>query len=98
MPGNHIILFLLWTVYCLLHSLLASIAIKKTAGCSPRQSIPVFRLVYTIFAFVFLVYILYYQFSIETMAVFKTLCFPGYQLYDRFNWIGYNVYLHKNIL
>jgi methanethiol S-methyltransferase len=75
MPGNHIILFLLWTVYCLLHSLLASIAIKKRLAGFLGNQFRYYRLAYTIFAVVFLVYILYYQFRIETMAVFKTTMF-----------------------
>jgi protein-S-isoprenylcysteine O-methyltransferase Ste14 len=75
MPGNHFILIFLWTAYCILHSLLASIGIKKKLLNILGDKFKYYRLFYTIFAFVFLVYILYYQFSIETSLVFNTSLF-----------------------
>jgi protein-S-isoprenylcysteine O-methyltransferase Ste14 len=71
MPGNHFILIVLWTTYCILHSLLASTAIKKKLSTLPGNTFKYYRLIYTVFAFVFLVFILYYQFNIDTSLVFK---------------------------
>src|SRR6476620_5034234 len=71
MPGNHFILIILWTVYCILHSLLASIGIKKKLLHILGNKFKYYLLCYTVFAFVFLVFILYYQINIETTLVFK---------------------------
>jgi|SRR6476620_743832 len=75
MPENHIILIFLWTSYCILHSLLASIGIKKKLLNILGDRFKYYRLFYTFFAFVFLVYILYYQFSIEISLVFNPFPF-----------------------
>ena len=68
---NHVILALLWIVYCLLHSLMASVGIKnwleKISGSSYRY----YRLFYSLFSFFFLVIILYFQFMLPTIMLYK---------------------------
>jgi methanethiol S-methyltransferase len=72
MPGNHIILILLWSVYCILHSLMASSGFKQKLVSLLGTRFKYYRLFYTLFAFLFLVFILYYQFNIETSRAFES--------------------------
>jgi methanethiol S-methyltransferase len=65
---DHIILATLWLVYCVLHSVLASPPFKKWI----RQKIKDYkwyRLWYTLFAFVFLSALVYYQVSMPTIRL-----------------------------
>lgn len=68
---NHVILALLWVMYCVLHSLLASVGIKnwlqKISGSSYRY----YRLFYSLFSFFFLVIVLYFQFMLPTIMLYK---------------------------
>jgi protein-S-isoprenylcysteine O-methyltransferase Ste14 len=68
---NHVILALLWIVYCALHSLMASVGIKnwleKISGSSYRY----YRLFYSLFSFFFLVVVLYFQFMLPTIILYK---------------------------
>ncbi len=68
---NHVILALLWIVYCALHSLMASVGIKnwleKISGSSYRY----YRLFYSLFSFFFLVIVLYFQFMLPTILLYK---------------------------
>lgn len=79
MPGNHVILILLWITYCMLHSLMASRGIKKRLAQILGARFKYYRLFYTLFAFVSLVLILYYQFTL-----------PGKKLFEPFiyTWMG----------
>jgi methanethiol S-methyltransferase len=72
MPGNHLILILLWSVYCILHSLMASSGFKQKLVSLLGTRFKYYRLFYTLFAFLFLVFILYYQFNIETSRAFES--------------------------
>jgi methanethiol S-methyltransferase len=72
MPGNHIILILLWSVYCILHSLMASSGFKQKLVSLLGTRFKYYRLFYTLFAFLFLVFIVYYQFNIETSRAFES--------------------------
>jgi methanethiol S-methyltransferase len=67
---NHIILAMLWTVYCVLHSMLASEWIKKKLR-SKMRNYKWYRLWYTLFAFVFLIAIVYFQLDLRTTELFK---------------------------
>lgn len=74
MVFNHIILAVLWIVYCALHSALASEELKKIL----RQRIKDYkwyRLWYTLFAFVFLIVVLYFQVTIHTIKLFAPVIF-----------------------
>src|SRR5688572_21343379 len=68
---NHIILATLWIVYVLLHSVLASLRLKTAMQKKLGNHYKHYRLVYTIFAFLFLVTILWYQLSIPTIRFYK---------------------------
>ena len=67
---NHIILAMLWIVYCVLHSVLASEWLKQMLHKN-FKNYKWYRLWYTVFAFVFLVVILYYQIQIRTIELFQ---------------------------
>lgn len=85
MVFNHIILATLWMVYCALHSVLASEWLKKRVR--QTKTFKWYRLGYTIFAFLFLVILLYYQIRMATIELFttsnflliagSTVCFSG---------------------
>lgn len=72
MIGSHIILALLWIVYCVLHSLLASTGVKKSLQKKLKSNYRYYRLFYTVFAFLFLVALLYYQISIPTTELYAS--------------------------
>ena len=71
MIGSHTILALLWIFYCVLHSLLASEEIKKNLQKSFERNYKYYRLFYTVFAFLFLGALLYYQISIPTIELYS---------------------------
>ncbi|GAA4752887.1 methyltransferase family protein [Flavisolibacter ginsenosidimutans] len=84
---NHVLLGLSWIVYCVLHSVFASLQVKnffkKILGDGFRH----YRLAYTVFAFAGLALILWFQFSIRSPRLFKSswisdiagaaFCIPG---------------------
>ena len=65
---SHIILAMLWIIYCVLHSVLASERLKKRLR--QIKNFKWYRLGYTIFAFVFLAGLLYYQIRIPAIELF----------------------------
>lgn len=67
---NHIILATLWIIYCVLHSVLASEWLKRKLR-NRMNNFKWYRLWYTIFAFVFLAGLLYYQIKISTVKLFN---------------------------
>jgi len=69
---NHIILATLWILYCLLHSVLASEWIKKKM----RQALADYkwyRIAYSLFAFISLAALFYYQLKIDTVQLFSVV-------------------------
>ena len=66
---NHIILATLWIIYCVLHSVLASEWLKKKIRKN-LTDYKWYRLWYSLFAFVFLVALLYYQLRMRTTQLF----------------------------
>jgi methanethiol S-methyltransferase len=66
---NHTILAMLWIIYCVLHSVLASEWLKRKLR-QKLNNYKWYRLWYTIFAFVFLAGLLYYQITISTVKLF----------------------------
>jgi protein-S-isoprenylcysteine O-methyltransferase Ste14 len=68
---NHIILATLWMIYCVLHSVLASEWLKKKLR-QKMKDYKWYRLWYTLFAFVFLALIIYYQIKISAIELFKS--------------------------
>lgn len=67
---NHIIVAVLWIIYCVLHSVMASEGIKKKLR-RKMKNYKWYRLWYTLFAFVFLVVIVYYQVMMSTIELFN---------------------------
>jgi methanethiol S-methyltransferase len=67
---NHIILATLWVIYCVLHSVLATERVKKKM----RQMLndyKWYRIWYSLFAFVYLIALLYYQVRLRTIQLFS---------------------------
>lgn len=71
MNTQHIILIALWIVYCVLHSILASGAVKRSLQRSMGAGFRYYRFGYTLFAFAGLVGILIYQASITSPLLFE---------------------------
>src|SRR6476620_8937496 len=71
---HHIILAALWIVYVVLHSVLASLGIKSMLQKKLGDHYKHYRLAYTIFSFLALVAIIWYQLSIPTIRFYK----PGF--------------------
>lgn len=67
---DHVLLALLWITYCVLHSWLASRQCKLWMQKQLKKGFKYYRLGYTLFAFVSLVPILYYQISLPTIRMF----------------------------
>jgi protein-S-isoprenylcysteine O-methyltransferase Ste14 len=77
MLQNHILLSVLWTVYCVLHSLMADLRMKrffqKRLGAAFRH----YRLAYTLFAFVGLFTVVLFQVSITSQQLFTQTIFSN---------------------
>jgi methanethiol S-methyltransferase len=67
---NHLILGLLWIAYCVLHSLLAGIPVKNGLKKISGTKYKYYRLFYTLFAFLFLVWLIYFQIKIPTIRFY----------------------------
>lgn len=63
---QHVLLGLLWAIYCLLHSLFASVSFKQKAKGWLANYHKYYRVYYTIFAFVTFAAILYYQIQLPS--------------------------------
>ncbi len=70
MVEKHFILAFLWVIFCVLHSLLASVRTKQTLSGTMGKSFKHYRLFYTVFAFINLGVVVYYQLKIESPFVF----------------------------
>ena len=67
---THLLLAIVWIVYCVVHSVLAAAAVKHWAQHRLKNAFRYYRIGYTIFSFAGLVAILVYQFSIESILVY----------------------------
>jgi protein-S-isoprenylcysteine O-methyltransferase Ste14 len=67
----HLILALLWMLYCFLHSLLASLGFKKMVQRVSGKGYQYYRLYYTLFAFLSLAALIYFGVSIPTIQIFR---------------------------
>jgi methanethiol S-methyltransferase len=72
MVANHIILAILWIVYGVLHSVLAATNVKQWAQHTLHIPAAYYRIVYTLFAFISLVLLVWFQLSLPTTDVFPT--------------------------
>lgn len=61
---------MLWIAYCVLHSALASQSLKNRLK-QRMKNYKLYRVWYTLFAFVFLVALIYYQIKLPTVALFS---------------------------
>lgn len=68
---THIILATLWIVYVVLHSVLAGLGVKQWMQKRLGRNYKHYRLSYTVFAFVFLAVIVWYQLTIPTIHFYK---------------------------
>lgn len=67
---NHILVAAVWILYCVLHSVLASITIKKWVQQKTGKVFRYYRLFYTLFAFLSLAAVIYFQLSIKSVYLF----------------------------
>ncbi len=70
MLQQHVLLAAMWILFCALHSLLASIKAKQRAQKLMGKGFRLYRLWYTVFAFVSLGAVVGYQLSIDTPYLF----------------------------
>src|SRR5256885_15424429 len=68
---NHVILAVLWIAFCVTHSVFAGITVKNNLKRLMKEKYRLYRIAYTLFSFIFLVIILWFQFRISTSLVFK---------------------------
>jgi protein-S-isoprenylcysteine O-methyltransferase Ste14 len=68
---QHIILAVLWIIFCVLHSLLASIKVKQWIAKGSGNFFKYFRLYYTLFAFINFAIVLFYQITIPSPYIFS---------------------------
>ncbi len=66
---------LAWSLYCVLHSLFASLRFKNGVQKSTGRWFRYYRLFYTLFAFLSLAAVILFQLSIKTIRVFPTTTF-----------------------
>lgn len=71
MVTSHIILAVLWAIYCALHSILASQKVKGWSEVKLKGHYKYYRLYYTLFAFIGLVFIIWYLIGMHTVFLFK---------------------------
>jgi protein-S-isoprenylcysteine O-methyltransferase Ste14 len=71
MAANHILLGFFWIVYCVIHSVLADLSIKKKIKKIMGKSFKYYRLIYIIFAFASLGYILGYVIQIPSLLLYE---------------------------
>ena len=71
MVKQHIVLAFGWVIFCLLHSLLASIRVKKEVAKRSGIFFKYYRLYYTVFAFVSFAAIIIYQLALSSLYIFS---------------------------
>jgi methanethiol S-methyltransferase len=69
---NHIILAALWILYCVLHSVFASIGFKKKVQLLLQDRYKHYRLFYTLFAFTGLALLTWFQIETRTISLFQS--------------------------
>lgn len=70
MLGNHILLALSWILYGVLHSVLAGLSVKNFFRKKLGDKYKHYRLAYTLVAFISLVLVVWFQFSIQSTNIF----------------------------
>lgn len=72
MLKQHLILGIMWIIFCVLHSILANGQLKKSIAIKAPRFYKNYRFFYTLFAFATLGVILYYQLNIDSPLLFKS--------------------------
>ena len=72
---HHLVLAICWILYCVLHSVLASLRVKKWVKKNTGNRFRYYRLFYTLFAAVALVALLFYQLSLPSENLFERTVF-----------------------
>lgn len=67
---DHIFLAISWIIFCLLHSLLASLRFKRKAEKLLGKKYSSYRLIYTLFAFMSFIAVMIFQISISSFFIF----------------------------
>ena len=75
MVQEHFILAFLWILFCVLHSLLASVRIKQKLAAAMGSNFKHYRLLYTLFALATLGVVIYYQIRIDSPYIYKPTTF-----------------------
>lgn len=75
MNKEHWLLMALWLAYCILHSVFANAAIKFSIQKVMGSSFKFYRPVYSFFSLVTLVFLLWFQFSIQSLLLFKSIIY-----------------------
>ncbi|MFN2438055.1 MAG: isoprenylcysteine carboxylmethyltransferase family protein [Chitinophagaceae bacterium] len=71
MVANHILLAVFWILYCIVHSVFADLTIKKKIKKIMGKSFKYYRLIYTIFAFVSFIALLWFGVSVSSFLLYK---------------------------
>ncbi len=67
----HLVLAVLWIVYCVLHSMLAALPVKRSVEHLIGKGFKYYRLAYSVFSLAGLIALLLYQLTITTVWFFK---------------------------
>ncbi len=70
MLQQHLLLIFVWMIFCWLHSWFAATGFKKSFQKKFRSGSRYYRLYYTLFAFISLIAVVWFQFNIKTVFVF----------------------------
>lgn len=77
MVGPHLFCALLWILFCVLHSVLASGTVKRKTQAALPSFYPYYRLAYTLFAFLSLAVVAWYQWNMETTLLYAPNTFTN---------------------
>lgn len=69
---DYVVLGILWSLFCLFHSLLASLWVKEKIEARLKKNFIYYRLFYTIFAFITFSIVVAYQANIPAYLLFQT--------------------------
>src|SRR6266496_1816347 len=75
MSKEHWLLMILWLAYCIMHSVLADVGIKIYIQKVMGSAFKFYRPVYSLFSLVTLVFLLWFQFSIQSLLLFKSIIY-----------------------
>src|SRR5258708_31138539 len=71
MNKAHYLLTILWIVYCVIHSFFASVSVKMFIQKFTGSAFKYYRPLYSFFALITLIFMLWFQYSIQSIQVFS---------------------------